>query len=161
MSVMSLSSTTLLGLVSALIMYLGARQILAGTMTLGTFITYTVFLAMLVAPIFQIVQIGTQLTEAIAGLERTRELLAERPEDEDPRRSQTLDAIRGEVVFENVDFAYDTGKTVLHDISFHSEPGTVTALVGPSGAGKSTIIGLIASFSTPTTGSIKVDGADL
>jgi len=161
MSVMSLSSTTLLGLVSALIMYLGARQILAGTMTLGTFLTYTVFLAMLVAPIFQIVQIGTQLTEALAGLERTREILAERPEDEDPKRSKTLNEIRGDVVFENVDFAYDTGKVVLHEISFHSEPGTVTALVGPSGAGKSTIIGLIASFYVPTTGSIYVDGVDL
>jgi ABC-type multidrug transport system fused ATPase/permease subunit len=161
MSVMSLSSTTLLGLVSALIMYLGARQILAGTMTLGTFLTYTVFLAMLVAPIFQIVQIGTQLTEAIAGLERTREILAEHPEDEDPKRSKTLNEIRGDVVFENVDFAYDTGKIVLHEISFHSAPGTVTALVGPSGAGKSTIIGLIASFYVPTAGSIYVDGADL
>ncbi len=161
MSVMSLSSTTLLGLVSALIMFLGARQIIAGTMTLGTFFTYTVFLAMLVAPIFQIVQIGTQLTEAVAGLERTREILAERPEDEDPRRSRRLDEIRGEMVFDNVDFAYDTGKTVLHEISFHSEPGTVTALVGPSGAGKSTIIGLIAAFYVPTTGTVRVDGVDL
>ncbi len=161
MSVMSLSSTTLLGMVSALIMYLGARQIIAGTMTLGTFFTYTVFLAMLVAPIFQIVQIGTQLTEAVAGLERTREILEERPEDQDPQRTQRLDVIRGEVAFENVDFAYDTGKTVLREISFHSDPGTVTALVGPSGAGKSTIIGLIASFYVPSQGTVRVDGSDL
>jgi subfamily B ATP-binding cassette protein MsbA len=161
MSVMSLSSTTLLGVVSALIMYLSARQILAGTMTIGTFATYTAFLAILVAPIFQIVQIGTQLTEALAGLERTREILDERPEDQDPQRVRGLDEIQGEVGFENVDFAYDTGKTVLHQISFHSDPGTVTALVGPSGAGKSTIIGLIASFYVPTTGTVRVDGIDL
>ncbi|MGD0694217.1 MAG: ABC transporter ATP-binding protein [Terriglobia bacterium] len=161
MSVMSLSSTTLMGLVSALIMYLGARQILAGTMTLGTFLTYTIFLALLVAPVFQIVQIGTQLTEAVAGLERTREILGERPEDDYPRRSQVLGAIRGEVDFEDVSFAYDTGKSVLHEISFRSEPGTVTALVGPSGAGKSTVIGLIAAFYTPTSGTLRVDGVDL
>jgi len=161
MSVMSLSSVTLLGVVSALIMYLSARQILAGTMTLGTFYTYTAFLAILVAPIFQIVQIGTQLTEAVAGLERTREILDERPEDQDPQRTQRLDVIRGEVAFENVDFAYDTGKTVLHGVSFHSDPGTVTALVGPSGAGKSTIIGLIASFYVPSRGTLRVDGVDL
>jgi subfamily B ATP-binding cassette protein MsbA len=154
MSVMSLSSTTLLGVVSGLIMYLSARQILAGTMTLGTFYTYTAFLAILVAPIFQIVQIGTQLTEAVAGLERTREIMEERPEDQDPMRKQGLSVIQGEVGFEGVDFAYDTGKTVLHSISFHSDPGTVTALVGPSGAGKSTIIGLIASFYTPTAGTV-------
>jgi ABC-type multidrug transport system fused ATPase/permease subunit len=128
---------------------------------LGTFYTYTAFLAILVAPIFQIVQIGTQLTEAVAGLDRTREILEERPEDQDPRRVQRLDGIRGEVAFENVDFAYDTGKTVLHGISFHSDPGTVTALVGPSGAGKSTIIGLIASFYAPTAGAVRVDGMDL
>lgn len=161
MSVMSLSSTTLLGLVSALIMYLGARQILGGAMTLGTFLTYTIFLGLLVAPVFQIVQIGTQLTEAIAGLERTREILGERPEDEDPRRTQRLDVIRGEVKFQNVSFAYDTGKTVLHDIRFQSEPGTVTALVGPSGAGKSTMIGLVAGFYVPAAGKVLVDGADL
>jgi len=161
MSVMSLASTTLMGLVSALIMYLGARQILAGTMTLGTFLTYTIFLALLVAPVFQIVQVGTQLTEALAGLDRTREILAERPEDVDPRRSRSLDGIRGEVRFENVSFAYDTGRTVLHDIAFRSEPGTVTALVGPSGAGKSTVIGLIAAFYIPTAGTVYVDGADL
>jgi ABC-type multidrug transport system fused ATPase/permease subunit len=161
MSVMSLSSTTLMGFVSALIMYLGARQILAGTMTLGTFLTYTIFLALLVAPVFQIVQIGTQLTEAVAGLDRTREILAERPEDADPRRSRVLGEIRGEVEFENVSFAYDSGKTVLHEIGFRSEPGTVTALVGPSGAGKSTVIGLMAAFYVPRSGTVRVDGVDL
>ena len=160
-SLMSLSATALLGIVSALIMYLGARQIVAGHMTLGTFVTYTIFLGLLVAPVFQIVMIGTQITEALAGLERTREVLRERPEDEDPARSLRLDHIQGEVVFENVSFAYEAGKTVLNDLSFKSEPGTVTALVGPSGSGKSTMIGLIAAFYTPSAGKVLVDGIDL
>jgi len=160
-SLMSLSATTLLGMVSALIMYMGARQIVAGHMTLGTFVTYTIFLGLLVAPVFQIVMIGTQITEALAGLERTREVLRERPEDDDPARSLRLDHINGEVVFENVSFAYEAGKTVLSDMSFRSAPGTVTALVGPSGSGKSTMIGLVAAFYTPSAGRVLVDGIDL
>jgi subfamily B ATP-binding cassette protein MsbA len=160
-SFMSLSATTLLGMVSALIMYLGARQIIAGHMTLGTFVTYTIFLALLVTPVIQIVMIGTQITEALAGLERTREVLRERPEDEDSARVLRLDHIRGEVVFDNVSFAYQAGKMVLNEVSFKSAPGTVTALVGPSGSGKSTIIGLIAAFYTPSAGRVLVDGIDL
>jgi subfamily B ATP-binding cassette protein MsbA len=160
-SLMGLSATVLLGVVSALVMYVGARQILAGALTLGGFVTFTAFLAFLVAPAFQIVGIGTQLTEAIAGLERTREVLRERPEDLDPRRSVAMGEIRGDVVFEEVGFAYETGKPVLHGISFEARSGTVTALVGSSGSGKSTIIGLIAAFYTPSSGTIRVDGADL
>ena len=160
-SLMSLSATTLLGMVSALIMFLGARQIVAGHMTLGTFVTYTIFLGLLVAPVFQIVMIGTQITEALAGLERTREVLRERPEDDDPARSLRIDHISGEVVFENVSFAYEAGKTILSDLSFRSAPGTVTALVGPSGSGKSTMIGLVAAFYTPSSGRVLVDGIDL
>ena len=160
-SLMSLSATSLMGLVSAVIMLLGAHRILSSSMTLGTFITYTIFLGMLVAPVFQIVAIGTQITEAIAGLERTREILNEKPEDTDPRRNVRLDRIRGQVSFEHVGFAYDSGKPVLTDISFESKPGTVTALVGPSGAGKSTVIGLIAAFYVPTEGRALVDGTDL
>jgi len=160
-SLMSLSSSVLMGLVSAAIMFLGARKILAGTMTLGTFITFTIFLAMLIAPLVQIVSIGPQLTEAITGLERTREVLNEKPEDEQPQRKLVLGRVNGAVVFEHVDFAYDTGKQVLYDISFDSAPGTVTALIGPSGAGKSTIIGLIAAFYVPTAGRVLVDGYDL
>ena len=160
-SLMSLSATSLMGIVSAAIMLMGAHQILAGTMTLGTFLTFTIFLGMLIAPVFQIVGIGPQITEALAGLERTREVLNEAPEDEAPGRTIVLDRIRGEVVFDNVNFAYDTGKTILHEVSFDSQPGTVTALVGPSGAGKSTIIGLIAAFYVPATGRVLVDGIDL
>ena len=148
-SFMSLSATVLMGVVGAVIMYVGARQITAGAMTLGDFMTFTALLAFLIAPMFQIVGIGTQLTEALAGLERTREVLRERPEDQDPRRTVTLPPITGQVVFDDVNFAYDAGKTVLHDVSFRAEPGTVTALVGPSGSGKSTIIGLIAAFHGP------------
>ena len=160
-SLMSLSATSLMGVVSAMIMFLGARQILAGTMTPGTFFSFTFFLGLLIAPVFQIVGIGPQITEALAGLERTREVLNEKMEDEDPSRTETLGRIRGEVKFENVSFAYDTGKTVLHEIGFDSQPGTVTALVGPSGAGKSTVIGLIAAFYTPVSGRVLVDGIDL
>src|ERR1700682_3546133 len=160
-SLMSLSAAALMGLVSAMVMFLGARQILAGSMTLGTFLTYTIFLGLLVAPVFQIVAIGTQITEAITGLERTREILDEKPEDEVPGRIVTLPRIQGQVALENVSFAYDSRKAVLHNISFQAEPGTVTAFVGPSGAGKSTIIGLLAAFYVPLSGRVVVDSVDL
>ena len=160
-SFMSLSATVLMGVVGALIMFVGAHQITAGTMTLGGFMSYSMFLAFLIAPMFQIVNIGTQLTEALAGLERTREVLREKPEDQDPRRTVSLPPITGQVVFDHVNFAYDAGKAVLHDVSFCAEPDTVTALVGSSGSGKSTIIGLITAFHTPETGAILVDGVDL
>ncbi len=160
-SLMSLSGATLTGVVSAVIMYLGARQIIAGTMTLGTFITYVFFLGLMVGPVFQIVAIGTQITEAITGLERTREILNESMEDQDPNRTVSLRRIEGHITFEDVHFSYETNKEVLHGISFQSKPGTVTALVGPSGSGKSTIIGLISAFYTPTTGRVLVDDVDL
>ncbi|HSD65296.1 MAG TPA: ABC transporter ATP-binding protein [Vicinamibacteria bacterium] len=160
-SVLSLASTVLLGLVGAGVMYVGAREILAGRMTVGSFFTYTVFLGFLVGPFFQVATIGAQLTEALVGLERTRELLAERPEDEDPRRTVTLPSLRGEVAFESVGFAYREGEPVLRDVSLRAAPGTVTALVGPSGAGKSTIIGLVCAFHAPASGRVLVDGVDL
>jgi ABC-type multidrug transport system fused ATPase/permease subunit len=160
-SLMSLSAAGLMGIVSAIIMELGAHKILANTMTLGTFFAFNIFLGLLVAPVFQIVAIGTQITEAITGLERTREILNEKLEDEEPGRTVTLDRVDGLVQMENVSFAYDTRKEVLHEVSFQSEPGTVTALVGPSGAGKSTIIGLIAAFYGPSSGRVLVDGVDL
>src|SRR5262249_58650890 len=115
----------------------------------------------LVAPVAQIASIGTQITEALAGLDRTREVLAESREDADPNRTIVLPEIRGEIDFAHVDFAYEAGKPVLEDVSFESQPGTVTALVGSSGSGKSTIIGLVAAFYTPTAGQVTVDGFDL
>ena len=160
-SLMSLSATVLLGLVGSVVMYVGARQILAGTIKLGDYVAFTALMAFMVAPMFQVVGIGTQISEALAGLERTREVMRERPEDEDPRRTALLPSIRGEVSFENVSFSYEPGKPVLHDVSFASRPGTVTALIGPSGSGKSTIIGLISAFYVPTEGTVRVDGADL
>jgi ABC-type multidrug transport system fused ATPase/permease subunit len=160
-SFMSLAATVLMGAVGAVIMYVGARQITAHAMTLGDFVTFTALLAFMIAPMFQLVNIGTQLTEALAGLERTREVLRERPEDQDPRRTVSLPTITGQVIFDRVNFAYDTGKEVLHEVSFRSEPGSVTALVGPSGSGKSTIIGLIAAFHGPQSGTVLVDSVDL
>jgi ABC-type multidrug transport system fused ATPase/permease subunit len=161
MSFMSLSATVLMGIVGSVVMFVGARQIFAGTLTLGEFMTFTAFLAFLVAPVFQIVGIGTQITEAFAGLDRTREVLSERPEDRDPKRTVVAGTVRGEVEFEHVGFSYEEGKPVLFDVSFKADPGTVTALVGPSGSGKSTIISLVAAFHTPTDGLIRVDGVDL
>jgi ABC-type multidrug transport system fused ATPase/permease subunit len=160
-SVMSLSSSVLLGLVGAVIMYVGTRQILAGTLTVGGFFTYTLFLGFLVAPIIQMVSIGTQLTEALAGLERTHEILTEQPEDSDPQRKITIPEIIGDVEFDHVSFSYDGKRAVLHDVSFRAEHGSVTALVGSSGSGKSTIIGLISAFHKPTSGTILLDGIDL
>jgi subfamily B ATP-binding cassette protein MsbA len=160
-SVMSLSASLLMGVVGAVIMYIGSHQIMAGTLTIGGFFTFTLFLGFLVAPIMQIVSIGTQLTEALAGLERTHEVLSERPEDKDPRRTVELPDLQGRIVFDHVSFSYDGNRTVLHDVSFQAEPGTVTALVGSSGSGKSTTIGLISAFYVPSAGTISVDGVDL
>jgi ABC-type multidrug transport system fused ATPase/permease subunit len=160
-SLMSLSSTLMMGLVSAIVMYLGAKQIIAGTWNAFDLLQYTMFLGYLAAPIFQIANIGTQLTEALAGLDRTREILSENPENVDPERTISLPAIRGELSFEHVDFAYEPDKPVLHDVSFVALPGTVTALVGSSGSGKSTIVGLVAAFYKPTAGRVLVDGEDL
>jgi subfamily B ATP-binding cassette protein MsbA len=160
-SLMNLSATVLMGLVGAVVMFVGAKQILAGTLTIGSFFTYTLFLGFMVAPIVAVVAIGTQLTEALAGLERTHEILQERPEDRDPRRTVALDDIYGRVEFDHVSFSYDGDRTVLKDVSFLAEPGTVTALVGSSGSGKSTTIGLITAFHVPTQGAVLLDGIDL
>ncbi len=160
-SVMSLSASVLLGVVGAVTMYVGAHQIASGTLTVGGFVSYTLLLGFLVAPIMQIVSIGTQLTEALAGLERTQEIMQERPEDQDPNRYVPLSDIIGQIEFEHVSFTYDGIHDVLRDISFRADPGTVTALVGSSGSGKSTTIGLISAFYVPTKGRILLDGIDL
>jgi subfamily B ATP-binding cassette protein MsbA len=160
-SLMSLSAVVLMGCVGAIVMYIGSRQIFAGTLTLGGFMSFTALLAFLVAPMFQVVGIGTQLTEAVAGLDRTQEVLGEKPEDQDFKRTVRMDTARGFVSFQGVTFAYDHGKPVLHEISFEAHPGTATALVGPSGSGKSTIISLIAAFHEPSAGIVRVDGIDL
>jgi ABC-type multidrug transport system fused ATPase/permease subunit len=162
-SLMTLSATMVMGVVGGTVMYIGARQILATppSLTVGGLFSFVLYLAFLVAPMLQMVSIGTQLTEALAGLDRTQEVLAERTEDEDTRRVRRIDTIQGYVSFDNVTFEYDAGKTVLREVSFDSEPGTVTALVGPSGSGKSTIISLIAAFHEPTAGRVLIDSIDL
>ncbi len=160
-SLMTFGATAMMGLLSAVIMYLGAKAILSGGMTPGGFVSYLAFLAMLVAPVTQIVGLGPQITEALAGLERTREVLNENPEDQSAGRTVALERIEGRVKFEHVNFAYEPGKPVLRDVEFEAETGTVTAFVGPSGGGKSTIIGLIAGFYEPTEGRVLVDGVDI
>jgi len=160
-SIMTLSSTVVLGLVGGLVMYLGAHEHAAHRLDTGSYFTFTFLLAFLVAPIAQLVSIGTQLTEAVAGLDRTTEIMAEHEEDADPARSVELGPLVGEVRFEDVNFAYVEDKPVLHGIDFEARPGTVTALVGSSGSGKSTIISLVCGFHTAQSGVVRVDGHDL
>jgi ABC-type multidrug transport system fused ATPase/permease subunit len=160
-SLMGLSASVLLGVVGAATMYIGGRQMVAHSLTAGSYFSYNFLLVFLIAPVMQVVSIGTQLTEAVAGLERTQEIMKERPEDQDPKRSVQLRDIEGTVEFDDVTFSYDRAHDVLRNISFRSEPGTVTALVGSSGSGKSTTIGLISAFYVPSKGTVRVDGVDL
>ncbi len=160
-SLMSLASTAVLGVVTALVMYLGAHQNYAGKLTTGGYVTYVLFLAFMIAPIVQLVAIGTQLTEAMAGMDRTREVLNEMQEDADPARSIALGTIVGDVRFVDVGFSYVSDKPVLKAMSFEAKPGTVTALVGSSGSGKSTIISLVCGFHTAQSGAVLIDGHDL
>jgi subfamily B ATP-binding cassette protein MsbA len=160
-SLMSMAATTVLGIVGALVMLLSGRLALQNQMDDGTYIQYTMFLAFMIAPVIQVVNIGTQLTEAVAGIDRTVELLSEKDEFADAARVVKLGEISGRVRFDNVEFAYTPGKPVLHGISFRADPGTVTALVGSSGSGKSTIISLLCAFHTPTSGRVLVDDVDL
>ncbi len=160
-SLMSMAATLMMGVVTITVMIVGGRMIVGGDMTLGDFVAFSLYLALLVAPVFQLVHIGSQLTEAFAGLDRMHEVLAETPEDTDPRRRRALERVVGHVRFEDVSFEYEPGRPVLHSISFQSSPGESTALVGPSGSGKSTLIGLVAAFANPTRGGIFIDDIDL
>ena len=160
-SAVSAFSTLLLGFVGVAIMWVGSHEVLAHRMTLGSFFSFTLYLGMLVGPVIQIVSIGSQITEAFAGLERIREIRDEKPEDAEDARREPLPGIVGHVEFRDVSFEYQEGVPVLHEVSFDAPPGTSTALVGPSGSGKSTMIGLVAAFYRPTSGVILVDGHDL
>jgi ABC-type multidrug transport system fused ATPase/permease subunit len=160
-AVVSLTSTLLLGVISITAMLVGTFQINAGGMTVGEFVSFTLYLGFMIAPVVQVVQIGTQLTEAVAGLDRVREVMRLPTEDVDPNRTVELSDLRGHVVFEHVSFEYDPGVRVLGDIDLEARPGTVTALAGSSGSGKSTLIGLVAAFANPTEGRVLVDGVDL
>ena len=155
------SSTFLLGLASAGIMGMGGYFIMNGSMTYGEFVSFTLFLGFMIAPIVQMSNIGSQLTEAFAGLDRTQELM-NLPEENDLKiRKVVLSKIEGNVSFKNISFSYDDKTRVLHDISFEAPKGSVTALVGSSGSGKSTIAGLATAFLNPSSGKVLIDGEDL
>ncbi|MHB1108439.1 MAG: ABC transporter ATP-binding protein [Lutibacter sp.] len=155
------SSTFLLGLASAGIMGIGGYFIMNNTMTIGEFVSFTLFLGFMIAPIVQMSNIGSQLTEAMAGLDRTQELMNMTEEDNPKIRKVILEDIVGDMVFDDVSFSYEKSKEVLHHITFKAPSGSVTALVGSSGSGKTTIAGLAASFLNPTEGKVTVDGIDL
>ena len=158
---MTSSSTFLLGLASAGIMGMGGYFIMNDNMTYGEFVSFTLFLGFLIAPIVQMSNIGSQLTEAFAGLDRTQELM-NLPEENDPIiRNVVLKKIEGNVSFKNISFSYDNKTNVLHDISFEAPKGSVIALVGSSGSGKSTIAGLATAFLNPSSGQVFIDGVDL
>ncbi|WP_420603912.1 ABC transporter ATP-binding protein [Flagellimonas sp.] len=158
---MTSSSTFLLGVATTSVMGFGGYMIIQGDLSVGEFVEFTVLLGMMIAPIVQMSNIGSQLTEAMAGLDRTEELMNMVPEANEIERTNTLKSIHGDMNFTNVSFAYEEDKEVLHNISFKVKSGQVIALVGSSGSGKSTIAGLAASFLTPDSGTITIDGKDM
>jgi len=160
-SIITSSATFLLGLSSTGIMGIGGYMIMNNDLTIGQFLSFTLYLGFMIAPIVQMSNIGSQLTEAFAGLDRTEELMNMESEDDGSIRTQKIKNIEGHVQFSNVTFGYEEEKKVLHDPSFEAHPGSVTALVGSSGSGKSTIAALAASFINPNVGTITVDGYDL
>ncbi len=155
------SSTFLLGLASAGIMGIGGYFIMDNSMTYGEFVSFTLFLGFMIAPIVQMSNIGSQLTEAMAGLDRTQDLMNMTEEDNPEVRKTILEKITGNIEFEDVSFSYEESKEVLHNISFTAPSGSVTALVGSSGSGKSTIAGLAATFLNPSSGKVTLDGINL
>ncbi|MGA2381799.1 MAG: ABC transporter ATP-binding protein [Gemmatimonadales bacterium] len=161
-SALGAAVTVIVGGIGVLMILVGGNAILAGRMTLGGFVMYVFFVGLVAAPLVSIASIGTQVSEAFAGLDRIRELRQTATEDEeDASRGAVGDGLRGEIVFENVVFAYDPGVPVLKGVSFRAPAGSTTALVGPSGSGKSTLISLVMAFARPEAGRILVDGADL
>ena len=160
-AIMTSSSTFLIGLATTGIMGIGGHYMINGEITPGDFLQFTFLLAFMVAPIVQMSNIGSQLTEALAGLDRTEELMNMASEEEDDNRTIELEQLDGEIVFNDVSFSYEEGKEVLHNINFKAPKGSVTALVGSSGSGKSTIAGLSATFLNPKSGTVTIDGEDL
>jgi subfamily B ATP-binding cassette protein MsbA len=154
-------STVIVGAIGVMILLVGGRSILAGEMSTGQLFSYVLYVGVMVAPLVQISSIGTQITEAFAGLDRIHELRAVRTEDAEDEERNAVRDVKGDVVFEDVHFAYKPDVPVLKGISFHAPAGTTTALVGPSGSGKSTLIGLVMAFYRPLQGRVLVDGRDL
>ena len=160
-AIMTSSATFLLGIASTGIMGIGGYKIMAGELTVGDFLSFTFLLGLMIAPIVQMSNIGSQLTEAFAGLDRTGELMNMEAEEDNEERTIELHEIKGDIQFKKVSFSYDEGKEVLNEISFDVPKGTVTALVGSSGSGKSTIAGLSATFLNPNSGTITIDNQDI
>jgi subfamily B ATP-binding cassette protein MsbA len=160
-SALTAGSTALLGVVGTVMMLAGGRAVLSGAMTLGDLVMYVFFTGLLVAPVAEIAAIGTQLTEAFAGLDRIREIFGRATEDEEDADRAPVASVAGDVAFETVGFEYEAGVPVLADVSFHAAAGSTTALVGSSGSGKSTLIGLVLAFHRPKLGRILIDGRDL
>jgi ABC-type multidrug transport system fused ATPase/permease subunit len=154
-------SALVIGLIGVIMILVGGHAVVAGTMTLGDLIMYLLFTGMMAAPVIQIASIGTQITEAFAGLDRIREIRAQITEDAGDAGRTALPEVRGEVAFEDVNFAYKPGVDVLKHVSFRAPAGSTTALVGSSGSGKSTLIGLVMAFHRPQSGQVKIDGRDL
>jgi subfamily B ATP-binding cassette protein MsbA len=154
-------TTAIVGLVGALMIVVGGRSIIAGQMTVGEFFVYVLYVGLVAAPLVQIASIGTQVSEAFAGLDRIRELTGQPTEDDEDRPRQPVEQIVGQVSADHVWFEYTPGVPVLKDVSFEAPAGTTTALVGSSGSGKSTMLSLIMAFNRPTKGMIRVDGRDL
>jgi ABC-type multidrug transport system fused ATPase/permease subunit len=154
-------STVIIGVVGVVMIWMGGNDIVAGRMTLGDFVMYIFFIGLLAAPMISIASIGTQITEAFAGLDRIREILKMQTEDEADEGKPSLGEIRGDITFEDVWFEYNPGVPVLKNVTFQAAPGTTTALVGSSGSGKSTLISLVMAFNRPLKGRIMVDGKDL
>ncbi len=154
-------STVIIGAIGVLMIVVGGRSILSGAMTLGDFVMYLFFTGLVAAPLVQIASIGTQVSEAFAGLDRIREIRSMATEGQEDRARRPLAALRGDVIFEHVGFEYTPGVPVLRDVSFHAAAGSTTALVGSSGSGKSTLISLVMAFNRPKDGRVVVDGEDL
>jgi subfamily B ATP-binding cassette protein MsbA len=160
-ALMTSSSTFLIGLATTGIMGIGGYFMMQNEMTTGDFLYFTLLLGFMIAPIVQMGNIGSQLTEALAGLDRTEELMNMTAEDDNENRTVMLDTLQGNIEFKDVSFAYQEGKEVLHHINFTAPAGSVTALVGSSGSGKSTIASLSATFLNPDSGVVTIDGTDL
>lgn len=160
-SAISSFSSVVIGAIAVVMIVIGGNAVQADSMTLGDFLMYISFTFLLAMPVIELTSIGTQITEALAGLDRIREIMSMTTEDEQDASKEPLPQVEGSIDFENVEFEYDAGVPVLKSVSFHSEAGTTTALVGSSGSGKSTILSLVLNFIQPTKGIIRIDGKDL
>jgi subfamily B ATP-binding cassette protein MsbA len=160
-SAVSAFSTIVLGAIGIIMILVGGSSIRAGEMTIGDFVMYLLFTGLMAMPVVQLASIGTQLTEALAGLDRIREIRRMATEDDEDAAREPMPSIRGDVRFDDVSFEYTPGTPVLKNVSFDAPAGFTTALVGSSGSGKSTLISLVMTFNKPQAGRVMVDNRDL